>query len=84
MPPTVAPPQPTAATINVSAANCKEGKGYAVTEYAASRVAYPSTRVQIYFPPCYNENSTRRYPVIYLIHGMGQDETIWADRKSVV
>ncbi len=78
VPPTVAPPQPTAAVINVSAANCKEGKGYAVTEYVASRVTYPSTRVQIYLPPCYNENNTRRYPVIYLIHGVGQDETLWA------
>jgi enterochelin esterase-like enzyme len=78
VPPTVAPPQPTAATINVSAANCKEGKGSAVTEYVASRITYPSTRVQIYLPPCYNESGAQRYPVIYLIHGMGQDETIWA------
>lgn len=76
--PKVAPPQPTTSTINISAANCKEGKGNTVTEYVASRVTYPSTRVQIYFPPCYNENGAQRYPVIYLIHGMGQDETIWA------
>ncbi|MEK9162652.1 MAG: alpha/beta hydrolase-fold protein [Chloroflexota bacterium] len=77
-PPTVAPPQPTTSTINVSATNCKEGKGYAVTDYVASRVTYPSTRVQIYLPPCYSESGARRYPVIYLIHGIGQDETIWA------
>lgn len=77
VPPTTAPLQ-TTSTINVSATNCKEGKGYTVTDYVASRITYPSTRVQIYLPPCYNESSARRYPVIYLIHGMGQDETIWA------
>jgi len=76
--PKVALLQPTASTINISATNCKEGKGYAITEYVASRVTYPSTRVQIYFPPCYNESGAQRYPVIYLIHGMDQDETIWA------
>jgi len=75
-PPTAPPAQP--AAVNVGAANCKEGKGSTVTEYVASRVTYPSTRVQIYLPPCYNENNARRYPVIYLIHGAGQDETLWA------
>ncbi len=32
---------------------------------------------RIYLPPCYDENLTRRYPVLYLIHGQSYDDTQW-------
>ncbi len=31
----------------------------------------------VYTPPTYAENSERRYPVLYLQHGGGEDETGW-------
>ena len=35
-------------------------------------------RMAIYTPAGY-ENSRRKYPVLYLLHGMGGDETAWLD-----
>jgi enterochelin esterase-like enzyme len=54
-------------------------------------------RCFVYTPPDYDKNTTARYPVLYLQHGMGEDETGWgaqgkanlildnliADRKAV-
>lgn len=34
-------------------------------------------RCYIYTPPGYNENSNKRYPVLYLQHGGGENETGW-------
>jgi putative esterase len=31
----------------------------------------------VYAPPGYDENTTQRYPVLYLQHGGGEDETGW-------
>jgi enterochelin esterase family protein len=31
----------------------------------------------IYTPPGYDQDTDRRYPVLYLQHGMGSDETAW-------
>lgn len=33
---------------------------------------------QVYIPPCYLETE-RRYPVVYLLHGLRQDQTEWTD-----
>ncbi len=35
-------------------------------------------RVTVYLPPGY-EDSDRRYPVLYLLHGAGGDEEAWSD-----
>ena len=34
-------------------------------------------RAFVYTPPGYEENRASRYPVLYLQHGMGEDETGW-------
>ena len=34
-------------------------------------------RCFVYTPPDYDKNTTSRYPVLYLQHGMGEDETGW-------
>jgi enterochelin esterase-like enzyme len=36
-------------------------------------------KVMVYTPPDY-EKSTSRYPVLYLLHGAGSDETSWTQR----
>lgn len=36
-------------------------------------------KVMVYTPPGY-ETSTQRYPVLYLLHGAGSDETSWTQR----
>ena len=35
-------------------------------------------RLSVYTPPCY-ENGKKRYPVLYLLHGSGGDETAWLE-----
>ena len=37
-------------------------------------------RVYIYTPPGYDKNAKKRYPVLYLQHGMGEDETGWGNQ----
>jgi enterochelin esterase-like enzyme len=44
----------------------------------------PSThrtrRCFVYTPPDYDKNAARRYPVLYLQHGAGEDETGWGSQ----
>ncbi|HVY89149.1 MAG TPA: alpha/beta hydrolase-fold protein [Hyphomonadaceae bacterium] len=44
----------------------------------------PSTgterRAFVYTPPGYDANSSQRYPVLYLQHGWGEDETAWTNQ----
>jgi enterochelin esterase-like enzyme len=34
----------------------------------------------VYTPPGYDVNADKRYPVLYLQHGAGQDETVWSNQ----
>ncbi|MBC6992369.1 esterase [Hymenobacter sp. BT491] len=40
-------------------------------------------RMMVYTPPTYQENKTKRYPVLYLLHGAGGDEYSWIARGPV-
>ncbi|MDR7131986.1 enterochelin esterase-like enzyme [Algoriphagus sp. 4150] len=39
-----------------------------------------SRRAFVYTPPGYEEDPTKRYPVLYLQHGWGEDETAWSNQ----
>ncbi|PKQ45162.1 alpha/beta hydrolase [Confluentibacter flavum] len=39
-----------------------------------------SRRAFVYTPPGYYENPSLRYPVLYLQHGWGEDETAWSNQ----
>lgn len=39
-----------------------------------------SRRAFVYTPPGYNKNLKSRYPVLYLQHGWGEDETAWSNQ----
>jgi enterochelin esterase family protein len=43
-----------------------------------SKVTGSWRRLLVYAPPGYDESPGRRYPVLYLQHGGGEDETGWA------
>jgi enterochelin esterase-like enzyme len=34
----------------------------------------------VYTPPAYNNDTKKRYPVLYLQHGWGEDETAWSNQ----
>jgi len=40
--------------------------------------------VTIYLPPGYDANRNRRYPVLYLLHGFGGNDTTWTGRIANV
>jgi enterochelin esterase-like enzyme len=42
-----------------------------------SKVTGAWRRCFVYTPPDYDSNPDARYPVVYLQHGMGEDETGW-------
>jgi len=37
-------------------------------------------RFYVYTPASYDENTTEKYPVLYILHGGGEDERGWATR----
>ncbi len=45
----------------------------------ANTAATP-VRLFVYTPPEYDKNPTKRYPVLYLQHGAGEDETGWGNQ----
>jgi enterochelin esterase family protein len=47
-----------------------------VREYR-SKVTGQNRQALVYTPPGYDSNPTRRYPVLYLQHGSGEDQTSW-------
>jgi enterochelin esterase-like enzyme len=52
--------------------------------YAKSISAW--RHIYVYTPPDYEKNPTRRYPVLYLQHGGGEDERVWTEmgRTNVI
>jgi enterochelin esterase-like enzyme len=43
----------------------------------ASKSTHSTKRAFVYTPPDYDKDPTKRYPVLYLQHGWGEDETAW-------
>jgi enterochelin esterase-like enzyme len=43
-----------------------------------SKVTGSWRQLYIYTPPGYDENTSQKYPVLYILHGGGEDETGWA------
>ena len=48
--------------------------------YYFSKSTNAVRRCFVYTPPGYDENATNRYPVLYLQHGMGENETGWGNQ----
>jgi enterochelin esterase-like enzyme len=45
-----------------------------------SKSTNTSRRAFVYTPPDYDKDYTKRYPVLYLQHGWGEDETAWSNQ----
>src|SRR6185503_8746194 len=44
-----------------------------------SKSTNTSRRAFVYTPPGYEKNTSKKYPVLYLQHGWGEDETAWSN-----
>jgi enterochelin esterase-like enzyme len=45
-----------------------------------SKSTNTSRRAFVYTPPSYGKEKNKRYPVLYLQHGWGEDETAWSNQ----
>ena len=45
-----------------------------------SKSTSTSCRAFVYTPPSYDKERSKRYPVLYLQHGWGEDETAWSNQ----
>jgi enterochelin esterase-like enzyme len=45
-----------------------------------SKSTNTSRRAFVYTPPGYSKDKSKRYPVLYLQHGWGEDETAWSNQ----
>lgn len=61
-----------------AARNVPHGQVRSVHYYSAITSAW--RRAFVYTPPGYDEAIDKRYPVLYLQHGAGEDETGWANQ----
>ena len=50
------------------------------SKYYFSKVTNSWRRLFVYTPPGYDMNSNIKYPVVYIQHGGGEDETGWANQ----
>jgi enterochelin esterase-like enzyme len=53
-------------------------RGEVRIRYYESKLSEKTRRCFVYTPPGYDENTGARYPVLYLQHGMGEDERGWS------
>jgi enterochelin esterase family protein len=45
-----------------------------------SKTSNSNRRIYVYTPPDYDKDPNKRYPVLYLQHGAGEDETGWGNQ----
>jgi enterochelin esterase-like enzyme len=73
------PDDPTVPTTAVYP-RCDETQGrveHATFNSSVMRYVHPVEGYNVYTPPCYDRDTTRKYPVIYLLHGANKDENEW-------
>lgn len=44
----------------------------------------PNRNVLIYLPPSYEENRSQHYPVVYLLHGIGDTDSVWVSNTTAL
>lgn len=56
---------------------CTETSGQVKRFDIPSSLLKEPLTVSVYTPPCFSLTPEKPYPVLYLLHGQGQDDTIW-------
>lgn len=66
----------TTVTTASAATDCGESSGSITRDSLRSAAAETTFYYSVYTPPCYTQ-STRNYPVLYLMHGSNEDDGQW-------
>lgn len=69
--PTQIPPSPTPA--------CTLREGAVTLASFESETLQTLFHLRVYTPPCYGYDPSQRYPVLYLLHGLGADDAQWQE-----
>ncbi len=54
-----------------------------MTQTVTSVILNGNQSYTVYLPPSYSKNETKKYPILYLLHGMGQNHTDWAKNGNL-
>ena len=69
-----ATPTPTASPTPVP---CTDTQGTVVVSKMETDLLPSPLYFRVYLPPCYSENPSVRYPVLYMLHGMNNNDQQW-------
>lgn len=60
-----------------------ENHGSVLSDFFESKITGQLERIMIYLPPEYMQNTEKKYPVLYLQHGHGENETCWISQGKM-
>ena len=60
-----------------------ENHGSVLSDFFESKITGQLERIMIYLPPEYMQNTEKKYPVLYLQHGHGENETCWVSQGKM-
>lgn len=60
-----------------------ETHGSVLSDFFESKITGQLERIMIYLPPEYMQNTEKKYPVLYLQHGHGENETCWISQGKM-
>ncbi len=75
--PSPAPTSTPTATASPTPAPCAENHGTVVDSQLATGPLPAPLKFKVYLPPCYSEGPAVRYPVLYMLHGMNNNDEQW-------
>lgn len=67
-----------------SSTNVFSQSGTVNTEIITSSILNQAIAYNVYLPPSYSQNTTTKYPVLYLLHGKLGNNTDWAKNAGLV
>jgi enterochelin esterase-like enzyme len=56
---------------------CRQSKGILLQDQLSTDLLRHPIDFRIYLPPCYDQETERRYPVLYLLHGQSYNDDQW-------
>lgn len=71
------------AIIMPAALSAQPGQSRIVTDTIYSEVLHAKRAYTVFLPQSFDADKTRQYPILYLLHGMWENNSVWANRGHV-
>ena len=71
------PPSPSTPFTSPTPFVCRQNKGMILQDQLSTDLLRYPIDFRIYLPPCYGQETQRRYPVLYLLHGQSYNDDQW-------